>query len=109
RLGIELDLNTEAPNGLLRLNKRASDIMVTDNAKLKRNFRFFTVSNRRWHTTIRNGYHNICRNLRFASQLFAEVFSRFIYAFTKDDAIRSGKVDVLKNALSVALVLSKSN
>src|SRR5579864_2484921 len=96
--GIQLELDAEVAHTLLRFDERASDVMVADQPKAKRQQRFRRISQSRSHTGVRHGNDKIGFNGRFLGKLPAHGFTAGLHGPTEDDAIWTREIYVLKDA-----------
>ena len=97
-VGVMFQLHAKVADLIGWLDKGTTDIMVTDNAKLKGNAAFFCVSKGRRHTGIGDWHDNIGVNGRLTGQFAANVFAHVINACAFDDAVGAGEIDMFENA-----------
>src|SRR5262245_21986716 len=85
-------------NGLRRLNKGPSDIMIANDAEFVRNLCFLCETDCRRHAGIGNGHDNIGLRRRFAGELCAHRFAHVINVAAANDGIGPGEINVFKDA-----------
>src|SRR3954467_7929798 len=72
--------------------------MVADNAQLKREPAFRSVTERRRHAGIGHRNHDVGIHMALARQLAADALSRLIDTLALDHAVRSSEIDVFEDA-----------
>ena len=90
--------HTVIPALLGRLDKGAANIVITNDAKLKRNICRFGIAKRSRHTRIRHRHNQIGTGARFFGKLGANGFACMIDAAPFKNAVRTCKIDIFKNA-----------
>ena len=93
-----LQLHAQIADLIRGFNEGAPDIMIADDAKLKRDAGFHRIAHRRRHAGIRHGHNQIRRNAAFAGQFRADALACFINRRAFHDAVRPREIDILKNA-----------
>jgi hypothetical protein len=88
------------PNGLLRLNKRASNIMIADEPCIKGDAGFLRIPQGRWNAGVRDGNDHIGLYRSLTGQLPAKRLADEVHIVAKDVAVRTRKIDQLEDALT---------
>src|ERR1017187_1848732 len=96
--GVELQLHAEIAHRLLRFDKGASDLVVADESKTKRNAAFGRVSDGGGVPRIGHGNHDIRVNRSLAGKLASHIIATQIHRAAEDNAVRTRKINVFKNA-----------
>ncbi len=86
------------PDLVARLDERAANIVITDDAKLERNAAFLCKSNRRGCTAIRHWHDQIGLDRSFPRQLRADGLARLVNRFSLHEAVGAGEIDIFENA-----------
>ena len=76
--GIEFQLYAEISNGLRRLDERAADVVIANQAHAERNFRFERVADGGGNAGIGDGHDDIGVNGMFSREEAAEGFAAFV-------------------------------
>jgi len=96
--GIELQPDAEIADGLLRLDKRAADIVIANQAHAKGQSGFKGVADGCGHAGIRDRHDEIGLRGLFARQQTAEHLPAAIDRPSKDQAIWAREIDVFEDA-----------
>src|SRR5215475_2357533 len=95
---VQFNFHAKMPNGLLWLNKRAPDIVIADEPCIKGNPCLLRIAQCRrnagvWHRNDYIGFHGC-----FTGELSAKRLTDQVHVVAKDIAIRTCKIDQLKDA-----------
>src|SRR5436309_2310624 len=101
--GIELELHAEIADRLRRLDERAADVMIANQAHAEGCFGFERVADGSGHAGVGHGNHNVRFDGMFAREQAAEHFAALVDGAAEDDAVRAREVDVFENALLMLL------
>src|SRR5271167_543669 len=96
---IEFQLHAKIADSLRGLDKRATDVMITDQAHAERDLRFERVTDGGGNAGIRNGDDDICVNGMFAREQAAESFAALVDGAAENNAVRAREIDMLEYAL----------
>src|SRR5215472_10887201 len=100
---IELELDAEIADRLRRLDERAADVMIADQAHAEGNFGFERIADGSGHAGVGHGNHNVRFGGMFAREQAAEHFAALVDGAAENDAVRTREIDVLENALLMLL------
>src|SRR3989338_7228248 len=84
-------------NSVTWFDKSASNIVISDDTKFKRNFGLQRISNCRRHTGIRHWHYNISVNCNFFGKFNTNIFAHFIDTFTLNNTVWARKIDIFEN------------
>src|SRR5438105_14985865 len=107
--GIELQFDAEVSDGLQRLDERAADVMIANQAHAEGNSGIERVAYGGGHAGIRDGDNDVGLDGMFAGEQAAEHFATLVDGAAKNDAVRPREVNMLENALLVLLGGSEVN
>ena len=96
-IGAVLQLHAQIADLIRGFNEGAPDIMIADDAKLKRDAGFHRIAHRRRHAGIRHWNNQIRRNAAFARQFRTNALACFINRRAFHDAVRPREIDIFKN------------
>src|SRR6266852_2622499 len=94
---IQFQLHAEVADCLHRLDERAADVMVADQAEAKRDAGLLRVADCRGYARIRHRHDQVSRGGMLAREQAAEPLTAFVHLAAEDDAVRPRKINVLKN------------
>ena len=97
---IKFNTDPEFTQKLGRLDKGAADIMVADHPHLIRQAQLLGIAQRRVKAGVRDPHDKIRFGRMLNGQLCPQPFSDLINIITKNTAVRSGKINILKNTKS---------
>src|SRR5262245_1469081 len=97
-VGGMLEPDALVANGLRRLNKRATDVVIANDAELVGDFCLLGETDCSRHTRVGHGNNDVGLRGRFASELRTHGLTHVVYVPTADDGVRSREVNVFKNA-----------
>ena len=83
---------------LRRLNERAADIVIADDAEFVGNAGGLRIAERRRHARVRHRHDDVGRHRGFTRQFGAEIFAHVIDVAAADDGIGAGEIDIFKDA-----------
>src|SRR5262249_45336889 len=95
---IQLDLDSEVPDGLLGLDERAADVVIADEAQRERDAGLLRVAERGVHARSGHGNHDVRLGRVLPGQPAPEPLPRGGDAPAEDHRVRPGEVDVLEDA-----------
>ena len=96
---VELHLDAEVADGLLRLDERPADVVIADQAESQRNARCLAVADRRAHARVGDRHHDVGFNRRLGGEDSAEVGAHLVDAAAEHVAVGPGEIDVLEYAV----------
>src|SRR5690606_15503846 len=97
-IGIVLQLHAKLADMLCGFYEGATNIMVTDDAKLERHTRFRCIANGCGYTGIRYRDHHISFHTGLAGEFLAKALAYVVDALAPDNAVRAREVDIFKHA-----------
>ena len=97
--GIELELHAEIADGLLRLDERAADVVIADQAHAERQAGFEGVADGRGHAGVGHRHDDVGIGGLFAGQQAAQHFAALVDGAAEDQAIGPREIDVLEDAV----------
>src|SRR5664279_1371889 len=86
-------------NTLLRFNKRATHVVTSNQPHFEGKLRSFRKTNCCGYTRIRHSNNDVCVDGVLIRQTPSQIFARFIDADTINNAVRTGKVHELEDAM----------
>src|SRR5262245_7394243 len=95
---IQLDPHAKVSDGLFGLDEGASDIVVSNQAKLELQTTFPREPESGSHTGIGNGHHNVGLDWLFLCQVLPQQIATLIHRPSKDLAVWPREIYVLENA-----------
>src|ERR1700681_1895342 len=95
---IQLQLNPKVSDCLTRFDECASHVVAADKAEAQWNSAFLGVAYRGRHTGVRHGNHNVSFRRSLPRKLAAQIFAALLHWPSENTAIRTGKINMLKNA-----------
>ena len=96
---VQLDAHAEVPDRLLRLDERAADVVVADEAHLHRDARRLGEAGRRAHAGVGNRHDDVGVDRRLAREDAAELGADLVHALAEHVAVGPREVDVLEHAV----------
>src|SRR5258708_20801002 len=95
---IEFQAHAEIAHALLRLDECASNVVIADQSKAKRDPALVGIANGGGNARIRHGHDEISIYRSLARELAAQRFAAFLHGTAKDHAVRTRKIYVLEDA-----------
>src|SRR6266436_1652539 len=93
-----LQSDAEMADLIGRFDESPPDIVVPNDAELKRQSRFLGVTERRRDPRIGDGHDNVSVDMALAGEFHADAFARLVDAGPFDDTVGAGKINVLEDA-----------
>src|SRR5262249_14432112 len=98
--GVQFNFDPKMPNGLLRINERASNIMIADEPCIKGNTSLLRIPQGRRNAGVRNGNDHIGLYGSLMGQLPPKRLADEVHVVAKNIAVRTRKIDQLEDALT---------
>ena len=96
---VELHLDAEVANRLRRLDERAADVVIADQAEAQRQLRLFRIADRGAHARVGNRHDDVGGDAGLARQQPPEVGAHLVDALPEHLAVGPREVDVLEDAV----------
>ena len=99
RTGFSFTLHAEVPDRLLRLDERAADVVITDQAHAHGHPRLFGKSHRRADAGVGNRHDHVGIDRLLTGEDPAEVGPHLVDALAEHVAVRPREIHVLEDAV----------
>ena len=96
--GVELDLDAEVADVLLRLDEGAADVVVADQGEVQRDAGLLGVADGGGHAGVGDRGHQVGVHVALAGELAAQLLAVLVDAVAVDVAVGPGEVDGLEDA-----------